>query len=100
MLNEEEMIMALKKLNLELELSEEILSRLGKDPQEVSRGVLQLLILDLVRRGEITSSYGAELLGMDWQDFLDLMAQYKVPLINYEDKEVKEELSTLRRLTG
>lgn len=85
---------------LELELPEEILPLLGKDPREVRRGVLQLLILDLVRRGEITSSYGAEILGMDWQDFLDLMAQYKVPLINYDDKEIKGELSTLRKLTG
>lgn len=92
--------MASKKLNLELELPEEILSRLGKDPQEISRGVLQVLILDLVRRGEITSSRGAELLGMGWQEFLELMAQYEVPLMNYDNSEVAGELSTLRRLIG
>ncbi|MCR4405212.1 MAG: UPF0175 family protein [Candidatus Acetothermia bacterium] len=84
---------------LELELPEEILPLLGKDPQEVSRRVLQSLILDLVRRGEITSSYGAEILGMNWQDFLSLMARYEVPLMNYDSREVKPELSALRRLT-
>lgn len=85
---------------LELELPEEILPLLGKDPQEVRQGVLQLLILDLVRRGEITSSYGARILGMNWPDFLELMARYKVPLINYDSREVGEELSALRKLTG
>lgn len=39
-------------------------------------------VLELLRKGKITSSHGAELLGMQYQDFLDLMHKEGIPLLN------------------
>ncbi|MBM3236514.1 AbrB/MazE/SpoVT family DNA-binding domain-containing protein [Candidatus Poribacteria bacterium] len=47
-------------------------------------------VLSLVREGEITSSRGAELLGMQYQDFLDLMHEEGVPLINLTSEMMKK----------
>lgn len=47
-------------------------------------------VLELVRQGELTTSHAAELLGIEYQDFLDLMFKAGVPLLNYT-KEIMEE---------
>lgn len=46
-------------------------------------------VLDFVRQGEISSSRGAELLGMSLHDFVDLMNKEGIPLWNYS-KEMME----------
>jgi AbrB family looped-hinge helix DNA binding protein len=46
-------------------------------------------VLALVREGEITTSQAAELLGMQYQDFLELMHKKGIPLLNLT-KDLRE----------
>jgi AbrB family looped-hinge helix DNA binding protein len=47
-------------------------------------------VLEFVGQGEISSSRGAELLGMSFHDFIDLMHKKGIPLLRYT-KEIREE---------
>jgi len=88
--------MAVRTKRLELDLPEELFRRLGEDPEKVKTCLLQALVLDLVRQGEITSSYGAKLLEMNYHDFLALMAAHDVPVISYSPEELDQELEALK----
>jgi len=46
-------------------------------------------VLKRVEKGEITSSRGAELLSMSYQDFIELMDKAGVPVWNYTSEEAK-----------
>ena len=51
--------------------------------------ITKAAILDLLRKGEITPSRGAELLGMNYHDFVDLMNKNDIPLWNYTAEMLK-----------
>lgn len=55
-------------------------------------------VLELVKEGEITTGRGAELLGMHYQDFLDLMYQEGIPLLNYTKEMMEEDRKNAEKL--
>lgn len=82
--------MAELKLDLPPDLLK-VLQELG-DPQQT---VKECVVLELYRRGEISTGKAAELLGMGYRQFLDLLAQRKIPLFRYTSGELEEELQTI-----
>lgn len=64
----------------------------------VEEDLKEEMVLALVRKHRITASRGAELLGMHYQEFLDLMAENEVPFFDYELGEVKKDVETLKKL--
>ena len=49
-------------------------------------------VFDLVRRGEISSAYGAKLLGMPRVDFVERLQQHGIPLADYPARELHTEV--------
>jgi len=83
-----------KKIKFEWDVPEEIFKeKLWKDEKEAVREIKRSTILDLVRRHKISWRRGAELLGITYRKFLDLMGEYRIPVFDYEkgwlDKELK-----------
>lgn len=74
-----------------------LLKSLTED-KPVEESVKQEMVLALVRKHKISASRGAELLGMHYQDFLDLMVENEVPFFDYEPGEVKKDVETLKKL--
>jgi len=56
-----------------------------------------MVVLELVRSGAISSSFGAEVLRLEYQDFLDLMEAHNVPIVDYRPEGLEEELNLLKR---
>jgi predicted HTH domain antitoxin len=50
-------------------------------------------VFDLVRRGEISSAYGAKLLGMSRVDFVAHLQQHGIPLADYPVRELRTEVA-------
>jgi len=71
--------MATRKV--ELELPEELFPSLGEDSRQVEKTVLEVVVLELVRSGAISSSFAAKVLRLEYRDFLDLMAAHNVPIV-------------------
>ena len=60
--------------------------------REVLRKMKELLVLDLLRKGEISQGKASELLEIDRHALFDLMDKYDIPAIDMTEEELKEEL--------
>lgn len=89
----------LKSLTIEIpdELAQIWLDRKAQG-EAVEEELKELMALSLVRKGMITASKGAELLSKSYQEFLDLMKKYDIPILDYEAEGVNEDLKTLKRI--
>ena len=67
-------------------------------PEEVSRRLRLLWVLDAVRRGTISAARGGELLGLSRFDMYDLMARHGLSLVEWDAEELARELSAATRL--
>ena len=74
-------------LRFPVELPEEL-----KD-EEVLRKGRETIVMELLRKGEISQGKAAELLEIDRHALFDLMDKYDVPAINMTEEELKAELS-------
>ncbi len=67
-------------------------------PEELARRARRVLVLDLLRAGEISQGKAARLLGITRYDILDLMAEYEIPSGPLTAEEMREESAAVRRL--
>ena len=82
---------------LTLELPNEIFDLLGS-AEAVRTKLLEALILQLLREGEISQGRAAMLLGITRYDMLELMAQHRIPSGPQTPEEITQELEAARRL--
>jgi predicted HTH domain antitoxin len=88
-----------KKAKGVIEMSREVLLRFPVDlPEElkdedVLRKGKEIIVLELLRKKNISQGKAAELLEIDRQALFDLMDKYDIPVISMTDKELKDELT-------
>ena len=63
-----------------------------KDEDVLKKG-REAMVMELLRKGEISQGKATELLEIDRNALFDLMDEYDVPVITMTGKELKEELS-------
>ena len=86
--------MAELKLDLPPDLLE-LLESLG-DPQQT---IKECVVLELYRRGEISSGKAAELLGMSRLEFIQYSGRLGIPFFRYSPEELEAELRNLEGLS-
>lgn len=64
-----------------VDLPDELWQILGKDERALSARLREALVVDLVRRSEISAGHAAQLLGMDLVEFAELMAAHGLPVL-------------------
>jgi len=69
-----------------------------KEKEPIEQDLKEQMVLALLRKHRITIRKGAELLGMNYQDFLEFMAENDVPLFDYSPGELEKDVETLRKL--
>jgi hypothetical protein len=82
--------MSLKRF--EVDLPEEILAAFGWQEAEVPCKVLEALIMELLRRDQLSEAQAAELLQLDRWELLELMGHYRIPAIRMHPEELIQEL--------
>ena len=75
-----------------------LVAKLGKTGEERLKSAQEALVVDLFRRSEISSGLAAEFLGMDRQDFFDVLNRHKVSLFDCEDGVLEEQVATAGKL--
>ena len=63
----------------------------------VEQKITEASVLALVREHKITASKGAELLAVPLQDFLELMSEHQIPVLDYRSGEIEQDLKALRK---
>lgn len=81
-------------------LPEELVATFGASSRDVSKKVLERVVLSLVQEGEISIRYGADLLGFSYHEMLDFMGKHNVPVMNYSAEDFREEVKALDKLLG
>ncbi|MBI4595127.1 MAG: UPF0175 family protein [Candidatus Tectomicrobia bacterium] len=88
-----------RKIQFEWEVPEEVFTiKLWKDEKEAALEIKRSAVLDLVRRTKISWRRGAELLGITYREFLDLMSEHRIPAFDYEEGWLAKEMADLQTL--
>lgn len=74
---------------------EALLPLLGNSPEEIERHALEMIVLELYRRGTISVGRAARLLGMDKLAFIRWTGELGIPYFRITADELREELRVL-----
>ena len=77
----------------EVSLPEEVLAGFGWEDAEVPDQLRQALVMELLRRDNITEAQAAALLNLDRWDLLETMRRCQVSAIRMSPEELKRELT-------
>lgn len=85
---------------VEVAIPEDVLGLVAEAAQPLDTQLLEAFLVDLFRRGEISSGRAARALGMTRWDFILLLGRHKVPYIDYEPGELAREVEAVRGGAG
>jgi predicted HTH domain antitoxin len=79
-------------------LNEEVIELLGDSPEQIEQNVLELIVLELYRRHDISAGRAAEILGRDKLEFIRWSGSLGIPYLDMTAEEWQEELRTIEKL--
>jgi len=79
-------------------LPPEVAAQYGDADEEVATHLRELAVVDLVRRGEISSGYGAQVLGLPLSDFMRVLSRHDVSPFDDSEEGLDAERRTLEKL--
>ena len=79
-----------RRVKLDFELPDEIFTQLREE--EIETKVKESLVMELLREHRLSQGKAAELLGLDRDEIFNLMAKYRIPVIDLTPEELKSEL--------
>lgn len=85
---------------VEVELPTYALQLLGPTADEVALYLKKLALIELFRRGEVSSGWAAEKLGISKDDFPDLLAEHDMPYVGLSEEELREQVGAAMPRAG
>jgi predicted HTH domain antitoxin len=85
-----------KARTLAVDLPESVVQLLGSTPQDAARRLAELAFVELFRRGDVSSGWAAEQLGMSKSDFLDLLFSQDVPYFDLSEEELRQQVQVAK----
>lgn len=85
---------------IQLDLHEDLVTHLRELDRPVERAALELIVLELYRRGTISSGKAAEVLGIDRFDFIRQASALGIPFFKYTEEEWQEEMRVVDELVA
>jgi predicted HTH domain antitoxin len=74
-------------------ISEAILTAADMDKDELAEDMRRECAMKFFRQGKLTLVQSAELCGLDIYDFISVLSQAGIPVIDYDPRELEKELS-------
>ena len=84
-------------VKLSLEFPRPFVEDMWGNETEASVGAKQALVLDLLRQRRISIRKGAEVLGLSYRDFLDLVARHRVSLVDDDGDWLDQDLAATEK---
>jgi predicted HTH domain antitoxin len=83
---------------ISLDLEADLVALLRQSNQPVERAARELMVLELYRRGTISSGKAAQLLGMSRVEFIQYASRLGIPYFTMTEDEWKNERTQSERL--
>ena len=83
---------------ISLDLEADLVALLRQSNQPVERAARELMVLELYRRGTISSGKAAQLLGMSRVEFIQYASRLGIPYFTMTEDEWKDERTQSQRL--
>jgi predicted HTH domain antitoxin len=84
--------------SVKIEIEEPLAALLHQTNQPVQQAGREMIVLELYRRGTISSGKAAELLGMERFDFIKHASRLGIPFFDMTDEEWAAEMDRLKAL--
>jgi predicted HTH domain antitoxin len=81
-----------------IDLEEDLVALLRQSNQPVERAARELIVIELYRRGTISSGKAAQLLGMSRLEFIQFASRLGIPYFTMAEDEWKTERAQSERL--
>lgn len=85
-------------VQIPVEVDEDVVHLLGNSPEEMKRRALEMIVLELYRRRELSSGRAAELLGLDRFAFIRWSGALGIPFLDMTPEEWQQELRVIDRM--
>ena len=79
-----------KRVRLDLELPDELVSQFPE--KEMESKAREALLMELLREHRLSQGKAAEILGVDRHELFNLMSKYRVPVVDLNLEQLKQEL--------
>jgi predicted HTH domain antitoxin len=79
-----------------VQLDDELEAILDREEEPIERVALEMIVLELYRRGTISSGKAAELLGVPRYDFIQRASALGIPYFTVTSEELDAELDVMR----
>ena len=79
-----------------VELDRELINLLHQNQRSLAETLKEYVVLELYRRGEVSSGKAAELLAMGREEFIHYASRLGIPYLDMTDQELQEELLAVR----
>ncbi len=83
---------------ISIDLEEDLMALLRQSNQPVERAARELIVLELYRRGAISSDKAAQLLGMARVEFIQYASRLGIPYFTMTEDEWKNERTQSQKL--
>jgi Uncharacterised protein family (UPF0175) len=80
---------------IHLEVDEDLAELLGSSPEQIERSALEMIVLELYRRREISAGRAAALLGLDQLSFIRWSGSLGGPHLDMTPEEWQQELRAI-----
>lgn len=84
-------------ITLSVDIPRYVVETLGPTAGAASACLKQLALIELFRRGEVSSGYAAEVLGMTRWDFIRLLGEHGVPYVDMTEEELQQDVANARK---
>jgi predicted HTH domain antitoxin len=82
--------------NIAIPVSDALLSAINLGIEEIAAGMRREYAMKLYSEGRLTLNQSAELCGVDIYSFMSILSRASIPVIDYDARELEEELSRLQ----
>ena len=84
--------------HLSLTLEPDVADLFGDSPEQIAHNLLEAGVLDLYRRHVISRGRAAEILGLNFEEFLRLSNTAGIPHFDFDTEDIEYELRAARSL--
>ena len=84
-------------ITVSVRMPQALLFEAGLSTEAASEALLRAFVLSLYRQDRISSGKAARLLGVHRLEFIRMLAEEKIPYLDYTPEELEVELKTLKR---
>jgi predicted HTH domain antitoxin len=85
------------RVTVQVTLPRELLFERGLSLEEASDALLKAFVLSLYRQDRISSGKAARLLGIHRLALIRMLAEEKIPFLDYTPEELEDEVTAVRR---